>query len=138
MYGLPELLADEFSANTLVPSLLTSAYLDLRLTDLSDFERPVLFSKISLVADILEGNRELEKHIVDGIHTKAARSKLLMLLLGFKHKLILRGLEQLDVDLSEQRSDASRRRLRHLVNSWLNHADILIGRIVEHGQLALH
>lgn len=138
MYGLPELLADEFSTNTLVPSLLTSAYLDLLLTDLSDDERTVLFSKISLVADILQGNRELEKHVPEGIHTKAARSKLLMLLFGFKHKLLLRGLEQLDVDLSERRSDASRRRLRHRVNSWLNHADILIGKIVTHCQLALH
>lgn len=131
--SLSTVTSAEFIKNAMLES-----YFSLNLTELSDTERQLISDKIDLVASSIAGVDGLLDEIVDRIRTRPLRSKLLTLILGFRHKAIMLGLGNIARRLSAVSTTPALPISLIQARDAVIRADRLIQDIIARSKLSFH
>ncbi|WP_459460634.1 hypothetical protein [Rhizobium sp. No.120] len=129
---------DTAASAEFIKNAVLESYFSLNLTELSFTERQLISDKIDLVASSIAGVDGLLDEIVDRTRTRPLRSKLLTLILGFRHKAIILGLGNINRRLSvASRTPALPISLVQARDAVIR-ADRLIQDIISQSKLSFH
>jgi hypothetical protein len=124
--------------STFIEDGLLDAFFSLYLSELSSSERMLLSGKIPLIAASVKGEQQILGGIVEGINSKTLRSKLITLIMCFRHKAIMAGFAAVEQAMIRSSASLAPELTMAQVKQLVARSDDLVNDIIFQSKLALH
>lgn len=121
-----------------IQNAMLDSYFSLCLAELSDLERGLLSDKVRLVAASIAGDEEVLADILKGIDSRAMRSKLLTLILGFRHRTLMLGFNVVEQLLAKSSCGHATSLTIGQTKELIIRSDELFNAIIARSRLSLH